>query len=149
MLLPILTDNERKFTEGYKSDSFTTIEECAANAGLATSEAAIENLFARPAVARDLKDSITEQSKILGITRSWKLNKLKRVVDDFIPDYEDELDPIKVRVALVAMADINKLQGDYAPDKSIHVNANLQLDEESVLAQKIVEKLKKKYDAKY
>lgn len=60
----------------------------------------------------------------MGITYEWKLNKLKQIVDTFIKD--EALTPTEVRTALLAISEMNKMQGHYSPEK--HVNVNIKTD---------------------
>lgn len=51
----------------------------------------------------------------------WKIYKLKRVVEKFIPD-DTELSAYDVRTGLQAIAELNKMMGHYAPDRKLTVN---------------------------
>lgn len=61
----------------------------------------------------------------MSLTYEWKLNKLKHVVEAFITD-EASLTPQEVRIALLAISEMNKMQGHYSPEK--HVNVNIKTD---------------------
>jgi phage terminase small subunit len=71
----------------------------------------------------------------------YKIEKLKKVIDDFIPESTEELVPKKVSVGLQAVAEANKMQGDYAAEKRINVNANMELDPLVKATQDLLENL--------
>ena len=61
----------------------------------------------------------------LGISWQWKLKKLKRVIEAYIPDDpEANLNTFETTVGLKALAELNKMQGDYAPDKRISMTVD-------------------------
>lgn len=53
----------------------------------------------------------------------YKYEKLKKIIDEYIPDHGD-LIPDKVKVAITAIAEMNKMSGDYAPNKSLTLNVD-------------------------
>ena len=53
----------------------------------------------------------------------WKYNKLKRVINEYIPD-EGELVKENVKTAITAIAELNKMTGDYAPDKRLQLTVD-------------------------
>jgi phage terminase small subunit len=53
----------------------------------------------------------------------YKYEKLKKIIDEYIPDTGD-LIPDKVKVAITAIAEMNKMSGDYAPNKSLTLNVD-------------------------
>jgi hypothetical protein len=61
----------------------------------------------------------------MSLTYEWKLNKLKHVVETFITD-KGSLTPQEVRIALLAISEMNKMQGHYSVEK--HVNINVKAD---------------------
>jgi phage terminase small subunit len=53
----------------------------------------------------------------------WKYEKLKRIIAYFVPD-EGDLKPDHTKVAITAMSELNKMTGDYAPDKRLQVTVD-------------------------
>lgn len=72
----------------------------------------------------------------------WKLNKLKQIVDTFIND-EAHLTPTEVRVALLAINEMNKMQGHYSPEK--HVNVNIKTDPDLQQLENLINQHGKEY----
>ena len=60
---------------------------------------------------------------------NYKIYKLKRVIDDFIPDALDQpLECKQVAVALGAISESNKMQGHYSAEKILTANINMDAD---------------------
>jgi hypothetical protein len=79
----------------------------------------------------------------------FKIQKLKKVIDDFIPAETEVLEPKKVSVGLQAVAEANKMQGDYAAEKRVTVNANVELDPLVKATQELLESLIVKNEREY
>ena len=93
------------------------------------------------------------ESKVLAMndegttTFAYKVNKLKQVVDAYI-DNPDKHSTERVSVAIKAIAELNKMQGDLAPTKNANINVNVnakQLNEANELMAKLDDKYEKDY----
>lgn len=63
----------------------------------------------------------------------WKIKKLRTIVNYFVPEHNEViLDTDSARVAVSAMNELNKMEGDYSADKRINFNANVDSDTETV-----------------
>jgi hypothetical protein len=70
-----------------------------------------------------------EKDRKSSLDYNYKIYKIKRVIDDFIPDDQSmELDSRKVAVALSAIAESNKMQGHYSAEKILTANVNMDAD---------------------
>jgi hypothetical protein len=70
------------------------------------------------------------------------------VINAFIPD-EGEPDSRKVSVALSAIAEANKMQGHYAPDKHQNINLNLNADADIAKLKELTEEVVKAHEKEY
>jgi phage terminase small subunit len=78
----------------------------------------------------------------------YKLDKLNKVVDNFIPD--DEIPMAKLAtVAIQAIAEANRMQGHYSPDKTINANLNLNADMDIKKIKDITEEVIRKSEREY
>ena len=75
----------------------------------------------------------------LGITFVWKMKRLKAIVEQYIPVDGTYLKGHEVKVGIQALSEMNKMQGDYAPDKRL----NLTVDATSTKMKEV----RKIYDA--
>ena len=65
----------------------------------------------------------------LGVTMSWRMNKLKRLVEDIIPDKgKGEIKHKYAHNAVKAMSEMTRLIGDYAPDRRVSLTVNTSLN---------------------
>lgn len=80
--------------------------------------------------------------KAVGPTIEWKLEKLKKVVDETIPDgdWDGKQD---IRSGISAISELNRMQGHYSADKLVTTNVNVDLDIES--AKKLVGKYEREF----
>lgn len=78
----------------------------------------------------------------MNLSYAWKLKKLKQIVDAFIQD-EAILTPQEVRTALLAISEMNKMQGHYSPGK--HVNFNIKADPDLQQLEDLIKKHGKEY----
>lgn len=78
----------------------------------------------------------------MSISYAWKLKKLKKIVDTFIQDGVS-LTPQEVRTALLAISEMNKMQGHYFPEK--HVNVNIKTDPDLQQLENLINQHGKEY----
>lgn len=66
------------------------------------------------------------------VNYDYKIKKLAVVVEEYLPTTESgagiELEADKVRIAIEAIKELNKMQGDYAAEKRSNVNINVDID---------------------
>ncbi|WP_218813990.1 hypothetical protein [Rickettsiella endosymbiont of Dermanyssus gallinae] len=77
------------------------------------------------------------------VNHAWKLEKLKQIVDTFLPAGSDFLEAKDVNSAIQAIAEMNKMQGHYAAEK--HMNLNVAVDTDIEQLEKLIEKYRKDY----
>lgn len=137
-----LTDHERAFMNAYISSGFNARQAC-----LDTKFDLNKTTF----LLRDQRfilelNRIQKKSEDLaGINFSWKLKKLAEIVTQAI-DYQTQLNtfhPGVAKVAVDAISEMNKMQGDYAPVKVD--NRHLIMTVDKILEAKNVYQ-KKEYD---
>lgn len=73
-----------------------------------------------------------EQSTREIVTKEWKMRRLKEIA-------EGDKTPI------AAIAELNKMQGHYAPTKTVNANINAGVEMQVEQVQKLVEKFAKEY----
>lgn len=125
-----LTQQQWDFTQEYIKNGFNAYR-AALKAGYSYHLAKdhTHNLTRHPLIVKKVEQAIAKiekkQVKELSITWEWKLKKLKRVINEFIPDDKDTpLNKDQVKVGLAAIAEHNKMVGEYAPERRLSVNVD-------------------------
>lgn len=73
----------------------------------------------------------------------WKLERLKHIVNTFIPIETRNLEAKNVTTAIQAIAEMNKMQGHYAAER--HVNMNVNVDSDIEKLESLIKKYRKDY----
>lgn len=105
-------------------------------AGYADTEASntrAVKLRAKPKIKKYLKEL---EDIIMGkamVSAEWKYKKLQLTADRAMPDEIEEITQnermfINPNACISAIAELNKMEGTYAPTKSINANVNAELD---------------------
>jgi phage terminase small subunit len=85
-------------------------------------------LVFKPHIAKRMESAIKRVESKLDVSFEWRINKLKRLVNDIIPDDDSPIKTTQGKVATQALAEINKMYGDYAPEKRMNMTVNATLD---------------------
>lgn len=86
-------------------------------------------LIKKPQVQEIISKAQDKAIDKLSIDWAWKVGKLKRVIEEFIPtDSNIDLNKDRVKVGLTALAELNKMHGDYAPDRRLNMTVNATLE---------------------
>lgn len=121
-----LTEKQYSFVTNYIKNGF--------NAYQAARDAGYSEYFARtktltlvehPNIKHRIEKAFQKVEQRIEVSFDWRINKLKRLIDAIIPD--DTTKAINVRqgkTAIAAMAELNKMFGDYAPDKRLSVTVD-------------------------
>jgi hypothetical protein len=91
------------------------------------------------------KVSLAPRGKM--ITREWKLRKLKLIVDLCVPDLAARKEEINASGGLNAIAEINKMQGEYPAEKKQVMNLNMDADIGTItkMVNELIDKNQKEY----
>lgn len=100
-------------------------------------------LLKNPEIKKYIKKRVKKSEKDLQVTFDWKIQKLRDVV------LNANLDDITPSHFLTAIAELNKMQGHYSPERHENVNANITVDPSVLKVRAILEDLKKKYEKEY
>jgi phage terminase small subunit len=122
----ILTQKQYNFCSSYIKNGFNAYQ-AAINAGYSHNYANVKApmLLQHPIIKQRIEKAYTKAEDQLGMDWQWKLRKLKRVIDTFIPDDDTtKLNTFETGIALKAIAELNKMHGDYAPDKRISMTVD-------------------------
>lgn len=125
--LPIkgrLTQRQYEFTKNYIANGFNA-QKAALDAGYTNDYARSKatNILTNPVVEHAIHTAYTQANGQLALTWEWKLRKIARVVNECIPDdITVKLCTHKMKVGLAAIAELNRMSGDYAPIKKLSVN---------------------------
>lgn len=85
----------------------------------------VHNTLKLPAIQEKLQLAQRMSDDKLAKVFAWKIAKLTRIVDEYIPDDRSiPLNPIHVRVGISALMEMNKLHGDYAPEKRLAITVD-------------------------
>lgn len=66
-----------------------------------------------------------------------------------LPEDEDLVIPECAKTAIAAIAELNKMQGDYSAEKRANVNLNVNVDADLKRASEILDEVKQKYKCEY
>jgi phage terminase small subunit len=116
-----LTPKQYAFVNNYVLNGFNA-RQAALDAGYSNSYAEAQSyvLVKHPAVSEHLKNAYNEAEEKTEITFEWKLAKLKRIINAY------EKSPLSqdAKVVIAAVAELNRMQGDYEPSKSINLSVD-------------------------
>lgn len=77
----------------------------------------------QPSVKYFIRKEMSAMNEELKIDFEWKMRKLKLAVDYSIPDCIESPDDLKnLKSGISAISEMNKMQGDYAPVKTVNAN---------------------------
>ena len=120
-----LSQRQYDFTVNYIKNGFNA-HEAALAAGYSRQFATCQTqqLITNPSIQERIGKAYQKAEKkiinTLGITFVWKMKRLKHVVEQYLP-LDKELKASDVKIGLQALTEMNKMQGDYAPDKRLNV----------------------------
>lgn len=123
---PILTQKQYNFCSSYIKNGFNAYQ-AAIEAGYSHNYANVKSalLLKHPVIKERITRAYDKAELQLGMDWQWKLKKLQRVIDAFIPDdLGKKLNTFETGIALKAIAELNKMHGDYAPDKRISMTVD-------------------------
>ena len=125
-----LTPRQYTFCSEYVRNGFNAYQ-AAISAGYShhvanTGTAVLVN---NPRIKERISQAITKVEDKIGVSFEWRVGVLKRIINDVVPDSED-IEPKReyYKVAIQALAEINKMYGDYAPEKRLNMTVNATLD---------------------
>lgn len=125
-----LSDREKRFVTNYINSGGNAYQSLI-QAGYTHNTANVnaKKILSRPNIGSTIVkayNSLEKQfDRKLGLTLSWRLKKLKRIIDDIVPD--DESKPISRKyagTAIHALQEVSRLYGDYAPGKILALNVD-------------------------
>lgn len=124
-----LTQKQYSFAVNYVKNGFDA-HKAAIEAGYTyhTAKTMTQSLLSNDGVKKIVDKAYQKvETKIintLGITFMWKLKRLKEVVEQYIPIDGSKLKGHEVKVGLQALSEMNKMMGDYAPDKRLNLTVD-------------------------
>lgn len=101
----------------------------------------------KPAVRAALDQELARLENELGITLDYKAQKLKTIVDRAIPDEPYFGAGEHYKTGISAIAELNKMQGHYAPNKNVNVNVNAEGSLEQL--RDVMDGIAKQYEKEY
>ncbi len=125
-----LTPMQYTFCSTYIKNGFNAYQ-AAVHAGYSEKYALTQTkkLITNPLVKERITQAFAKVDDKLGVAFEWRVSKLKRIVNAIVPDDEhEEIKLVHGKVAIQALAEINKMYGDYAPEKRLNMTVNATLD---------------------
>jgi phage terminase small subunit len=125
-----LTPKQYTFCTAYIKNGFNAYQ-AALTAGYSKSYATCKSgfLVEHPLIKDRIMDAYQRADNKLIVSWEWKIKKLQLIIDAICPDDPDH--PIKLghaRTAIQAISELNKMSGDYAPDRRLNMTVNATLD---------------------
>lgn len=113
-------------------------------AGYSAAEARSQGskVLSRTQVKRYLAEKIAEAEEKVGITLEWKMRQLKECVERGLPVDSSLVFPAAV---INAIAEMNKMDGSYAPTKNLNWNVNTDIEKEDAEIIDLVKIYKRDY----
>jgi phage terminase small subunit len=105
-------------------------------------------LLKHPAVKKIVDRQLQRCEDELGMTKDWKLGKLKAVIDGTIPD-DSSIIPEMATVGIKAISEANKMQGHLAPTTAINANLNANAEADSQQLADVMDELLLKHKKEY
>jgi hypothetical protein len=109
----------------------------------------IRNYYSLPPRLKKEIDKLTNKAMEKSMTDlEWKIKKLKRIADVAMPDSFNNLDDFEKKLinpnaSISAVAELNKMQGDYAPVKTETTNVLVDAQNEEI--DSLIEEAKKEF----
>lgn len=120
-----LTSRQYEFVKHYIKNGFNAKQAClSAGYSEGTSNTMGSKLLNNPVIKAMLGRSLERAEDKLLITFEYKLSKLKRIIDQYVPDEGDIGSHEQANVVIRAIAELNKMNGDYAPDKQLRLTVD-------------------------
>jgi phage terminase small subunit len=123
-----LSQRQYDFTVNYIKNGFNA-HQAALDAGYSKGFATCQTqtLITNPSIQERIGKAYQKAEKkiinTLGITFVWKMKRLKHVVEQYLP-LDKDLKASDVKVGLQALSEMNKMMGDYAPDKRLNLTVD-------------------------
>ena len=113
-----LTQKQYDFVNNYIKNGFNAVQ-AALDAGYSPkyAEAQSYNLVNHPAISKRLSEAYQVAEKVTDATFQWKIEKLMQIIRAF------EKSPLAqdAKVVIAAIAELNRMSGDYEPTKRFSV----------------------------
>ena len=122
--LRVMSDEEKRICQTYV-DNNMDLKKTAKQVAL--TPATLERFISKSKCKTWINYRALEKQRKDKLDFNYKIYKIKRVIDEFIPD-DSILDHRVVSVALQAIAESNKMQGHYSAEKVITTNLNMDAD---------------------
>lgn len=122
-----MKEQYQRFCEEYLSNGFKA-REAAIAAGSKETSAALNacRWMKHKEVIDYIRMRTTQLREKCDITREWKMQKLKLCIESSIIKVNDVETAIDPKTIISAVGELNKMQGDYAPEKHEHdISENL------------------------
>jgi|HubBroStandDraft_1064217.scaffolds.fasta_scaffold00305_24 hypothetical protein len=100
-------------------------------------------MMKNPFLRKKVEDAVKKAQEHLELTFEWKLRQLKELVERALPEHNREFST----AAISAIAEMNKMQGHYAPDKT--VSATMTVDADFTILSELMDKLLLTYEKDY
>jgi len=137
-----LSAKQAKFVKEFLTNGQDAKAACIA-AGYSANGATVmaTKLQKKPEIQRRIAAVQTRNLTQTKISFEYKLDKLNKVIDQFIPD-DEAIDPKRATVGISAIAETNRMQGHYAPDKHANLNYNIKGDSDVIGVKELIDEIK-------
>lgn len=115
-----LSHDEMKFCSLYVINNFNATE-AALQCGYAPGAAAVYGSYflKKSRVNEHIKNLLMEEENKLGVNRVWKISTLKKCIEEGMTEKN-------YAAVIAAVKELNGMQGDYAPTRTINANFNME-----------------------
>lgn len=144
--VPVLSLKEQRFCDEYIANNCM-----ASHAAIAVGYKKERGsyILKKECAQRYIKGKMLKLAYKTELTFEYKIGKIKKIIDICAPDDLDTIDASVLKTAINAIAEHNKMVGDYAPEKRANINVNLNTDTDVLqakdIANQLIEQHKKPY----
>ena len=145
-----LTEPQKIFCDAFIANG-KKLRAAALTAGYSPVIAAVyaNKLMKKPHIKKYIDGKLKETKHNYKVNFEYKIKKLGSIIEEMLgEDRRDEkfkkLSPEHARVAIIAIAELNKMQGDHSAEKHINTNLNINADADLKMVNEINARLLEK-----
>jgi phage terminase small subunit len=141
-----LTKQERLFCENYLLEG--SGHAAALKAGY-KGQATASRLLLKPHIREYIEKRQAHICSEYNVKFGEKIKKLMDIIDGLTPEEIKKIKPDAARVIIMAIAELNKMQGDYPAEKRVNANLNVNTDTDLLQVRQIQQQLLDQYKREY
>lgn len=128
---PDLTPKQRIFIREYLANNgHGTNAALTAGYSVHSAHTTSTDLLKNPKIQKEIYRLTKQKLEKADVTFDWKVKMLKSLIENCASGNNTKDDVIHPSGVVSAIAELNKMQGHYAPEKTLTTNVNVELEED-------------------